>query len=86
MRHRGGGHKRRYREIDFKRDNYGVSGVVDSIEYDHFINTVGNYDYVFNLSALKHVRSERDPYTLMRMIKVNILNADKTIIQSTNSR
>ena len=34
VRHRGGGHKRRYREIDFKRDNYGVLGVVDSIEYD----------------------------------------------------
>ena len=34
VRHRGGGHKRRYREIDFKRDNYGGLGVVDSIEYD----------------------------------------------------
>jgi len=34
MRYRGGGHKRRYREIDFKRDNHGVEGVVNSIEYD----------------------------------------------------
>ena len=32
------------------------------------------YDYVLNLSALKHVRSEKDPFTLMRMIDVNILN------------
>lgn len=38
-----------------------------------------NYDYVFNLSALKHVRSEKDPYTLMRMVNVNILNTIKTI-------
>jgi FlaA1/EpsC-like NDP-sugar epimerase len=33
---------------------------------------------VFNLSALKHVRSEKDPYTLMRMLTVNILNTIKT--------
>ena len=33
----------------------------------------GPYDHVLNLSALKHVRSERDPYTLMRMLNVNIL-------------
>ena len=33
-----------------------------------------SYDYIFNLSALKHVRSESDPYTLMRMNEVNILN------------
>jgi FlaA1/EpsC-like NDP-sugar epimerase len=35
-----------------------------------------------NLSALKHVRSEKDPYTLMRMIDVNIFNTEKTINQS----
>ncbi len=34
VRHRGGGHKRRYREIDFKRDKTGVPGRVASIEYD----------------------------------------------------
>ena len=34
VRHRGGGHKRRLRVIDFKRDNPGVPGVVASIEYD----------------------------------------------------
>jgi len=33
-RFRGGGHKRLYRKIDFKRDNYGVPGTVASIEYD----------------------------------------------------
>ena len=34
VRHRGGGHKRRYRIVDFRRDNFGVEGRVDSIEYD----------------------------------------------------
>jgi len=34
MRRRGGGHKRRYRIIDFKRDKVGVPGKVASIEYD----------------------------------------------------
>jgi large subunit ribosomal protein L2 len=34
VRHRGGGHKRRYRLIDFKRDKYGVPANVASVEYD----------------------------------------------------
>lgn len=34
VRHRGGGHKRRYRYIDFKRDKHGVPAYVASIEYD----------------------------------------------------
>lgn len=34
MRHRGGGHKRRYRIIDFKRDKQGVDATVLSIQYD----------------------------------------------------
>ena len=55
---------------------------IGSIEYDAFIGSDGKYDYVLNLSALKHVRSEEDPFTLMRMIDVNIFNTDKTIRQS----
>jgi FlaA1/EpsC-like NDP-sugar epimerase len=55
---------------------------VGSIEYDAFIEADGKYDYVLNLSALKHVRSEKDPYTLMRMIDVNVFNTEKTINQS----
>jgi UDP-N-acetylglucosamine 4,6-dehydratase len=58
---------------------------VGSIEYDAFIKADGKYDYVLNLSALKHVRSEKDPFTLMRMIDVNIFNTEKTIKQSIKS-
>jgi FlaA1/EpsC-like NDP-sugar epimerase len=50
-----------------------------SLEFDVFLRHEGPFDYILNLSALKHVRSERDPYTLMHMIQVNILNANKTI-------
>jgi FlaA1/EpsC-like NDP-sugar epimerase len=58
---------------------------IGSIEYDAFIKADGNYDYVLNLSALKHVRSEKDPYTLMRMIDVNIFNTEKTMTQSVRN-
>jgi len=58
---------------------------IGSIEYDAFIESDGGYDYVLNLSALKHVRSEKDPFTLMRMIDVNIFNTEKTINQSIAS-
>jgi large subunit ribosomal protein L2 len=34
VRYKGGGHKRKYRAVDFKRDNYGIPGKVTSIEYD----------------------------------------------------
>ena len=44
-----------------------------------FLDSHGPYDYVLNLSALKHVRSEKDPFTLMRLIEVNILNTLDTI-------
>ena len=50
-----------------------------SKEFNLFFNNEGPYDYVLNLSALKHVRSEKDPYTLMRMVEVNILNTIKTL-------
>ena len=55
---------------------------IGSIEYDAFIESDGKYDYVLNLSALKHVRSEKDPFTLMRMIDVNVFNTEKTVLQA----
>lgn len=50
--------------------------------FTSFINTGKGYDYVLNLSALKHVRSEKDAFTLMRMIDVNVFNTDKTMKQA----
>ena len=79
--------------VEFVRDVRSSYGYIDgefktfaldigSVQYDAFIKSDGQYDYVLNLSALKHVRSEKDPFTLMRMIEVNILNTIKTIDQS----
>ncbi len=50
-----------------------------SLEFEALMKNEGHYDYVFNLSALKHVRSEKDPFTLMRMIMVNVFNTVKTL-------
>lgn len=50
-----------------------------SREFEALMKNESPYDYVFNLSALKHVRSEKDPYTLMRMIMVNVFNTVKTL-------
>ena len=50
-----------------------------NVEFEALMANEGPYDYVFNLSALKHVRSEKDPYTLMRMIMVNVFNTIKTL-------
>lgn len=45
-------------------------------EFSAFSKQLGSdsrkYDYVLNFAALKHVRSEKDPFTLMRMLDVNI--------------
>lgn len=67
-----------YIDGDFK--TYALD--IGSLEYDAFFESDGDYDYILNLSALKHVRSEKDPFTLMRMIEVNIFNTEKTIQQA----
>ncbi len=64
-----------YIEGDFR--TYAIDCGGD--EFKALINASDGYDYVLNLSALKHVRSEKDPYTLMRLIEVNILNTLRTI-------
>jgi len=69
-----------YGYIDGEFATYALD--IGGIEYDAFIAQDGEYDYVLNLSALKHVRSEKDPFTLMRMIETNIFNTDKTLKQS----
>lgn len=79
--------------VELVRDLRSSNGYIDgdfqtfaldigSVEYDAFIKADGKYDYVLNLSALKHVRSEKDPFTLMRMIDVNVFNTEKTLQQS----
>ncbi len=64
-----------YRQGDFR--TFAID--CGSIEFEALIKAEGPYDYVFNLSALKHVRSEKDPYTLMRLLMVNVFNAINTL-------
>jgi len=76
--------------VELVRDIRSTLGYIDgdfrtfaldcgSNEYRALVNASEGYDYVLNLSALKHVRSEKDPFTLMRLIEVNILNTIKTV-------
>lgn len=45
----------------------------DEPEFVAFLRDQGPFDFIFNFAALKHVRSERDPYTLMRLLQVNVV-------------
>jgi FlaA1/EpsC-like NDP-sugar epimerase len=40
--------------------------------FERFLSAAGPFHVVFNFAALKHVRSERDPFSLMRMIETNV--------------
>jgi FlaA1/EpsC-like NDP-sugar epimerase len=71
-----------YGNIAGKFSTYAID--CGSSEFECFFNDEHPFDYVINLSALKHVRSERDKYTLMRMIDVNIINTIKTLKLAIN--
>jgi FlaA1/EpsC-like NDP-sugar epimerase len=51
---------------------------IGSWQFDAYTKDNSDFDYVLNLTALKHVRSEKDQFTLMNMIETNILNTIKT--------
>ena len=76
--------------VELVRDLRSTLGYIDgdfrtfaidcgSLEFGALMRAERGYDYVLNLSALKHVRSEKDPFTLMRLINVNVLNTISTI-------
>lgn len=48
-------------------------------EFDVFWQDKADYDYVLNLAALKHVRSDQFVFTLMRMINVNVVGTDHSM-------
>lgn len=79
--------------VELVRDVRSTIGYIDgdfatfaidcgATEFEALLRAGEGYDYVLNLSALKHVRSEKDPFTLMRMVRVNILNTVSTIAQA----
>jgi len=65
-----------YLTEDFKTFCFDYGDLI----FKNFIEKNGPYDYVMNLAAVKHVRSERDIFSLQNMIKVNFIN----VIHSLN--
>lgn len=76
--------------VELVRDVRSTLGYIDgdfrtfaidcaSREFGALLASGDGYDYVLNLSALKHVRSEKDPFTLLRMVEVNIINTLLTV-------
>ncbi len=79
--------------VELVRDIRSTLGYIDgdfrtfaidcgTVEFAALMRWATGYDYVLNLSALKHVRSEKDPFTLMRMVEVNVLNTIATLDQA----
>lgn len=62
-----------YIDGDFRTFAIDANGV----EFAALLTDVGRYDYVLNLAAMKHVRSEKDPYTLMRLVDVNVTMTER---------
>jgi large subunit ribosomal protein L2 len=53
IRHRGGGHKKQYRVVDFKRNKYNISAIVKSIEYDPNRNArIALINFIFYIQIL----------------------------------
>ena len=46
---------------------------IGSVEFDRYIRETVPFDFFFNLSAIKHVRSEKDIYSIIRMLDTNVL-------------
>lgn len=79
IRHRGGGHKKLYRLIDFKRNNYNIRGKVLSIEYDPNRNT--------RISLIQYENGEKRYILHPENLNINdsIYSGLKTDIQIGNS-
>ena len=68
-----------YTEGDFHAYCFDILGREFDAFAKHVKNSGEGYDYVLNFSALKHVRSEKDPFTLMRLLDVNVFLTKKLL-------
>jgi len=78
VRHRGGGHKRRYRVIDFKRDKFDIPAKVETIEYDPNRSTF--------IALVKYEDGEKRYILAPQNLKVGdtIISGEKTPLKSGN--
>ena len=61
-------------ELGYVTKNFDTFAIdCGSPDFKHFL-ALGQYDYVLNLSAMKHVRSENSAFSMLRMLEVNVLN------------
>ena len=65
--------------VKFQSDYRTIVCDIGSQIFQTYLYSEPAFDFILNFTALKHVRSERDPYSLARMIEVNILNTIKTL-------
>ncbi len=79
VRRRGGGHKRRYRSIDFKRDKYGIAGRVDTIEYDPNRSA--------NIALVTYIDGEKRYIVAPESLKVGdaVISGDNAEIKTGNA-
>ena len=79
VRHQGGGHKRHYRVIDFKRNNLDIPAIVERIEYDPNRSA--------NIALLKYADGERRYILCPRKMEIGteIISSDKADIKDGNS-
>lgn len=59
-------------QINLPNDFKTFAIALGSIEFNAFLESEFNYDYILNFAAMKHVRSEKDPYSLMRIFNTNV--------------
>ncbi len=78
VRHRGGGHKRYHRIIDFKRRNYNIEGIVETIEYDPNRNC--------NIALIKYINGERRYIlaTANMQVGMDVISGDKCEVAEGN--
>jgi FlaA1/EpsC-like NDP-sugar epimerase len=57
----------------------------DEVEFEAYLEACRPFDHILNFAALKHVRSERDPYTAMRLLRVNVI-ANQALIRRLSRR
>ncbi|MBF0143799.1 MAG: polysaccharide biosynthesis protein, partial [Magnetococcales bacterium] len=62
--------------VELPEDFRSVAVALGSLEFDHFLASEPAYDRIVNLAAMKHVRSERDPFSLMRLLMTNVVFLD----------
>lgn len=59
---------------------------MNSVESQAFLAEQASYDLVLNLAAMKHVRSEKDAFSLMRMVTTNVLDVQDTLARAADQR